>query len=151
MLSLYHFCFSKFYQTVKKRVDDYFKSAKIVRSCAHHHCSTHYINYFTFSGSQDPKFDYWMFLRYAVFLLSATSCWLGGVSYFNHSQWSQCNYVPYGCRLCFRAVCLLFLHLVLDGDFFLQWLLCHVPMMQGKAGCMYSLHMYVHLLKFGFV
>eukprot|EP00731_Ephydatia_muelleri_P000259 Em0001g259a len=47
---------SKFYQTVKKRVDDYFKSANI-----------------------DPKIDYWMFLRYAVFMVVAISFWVGGI------------------------------------------------------------------------
>ena len=31
-------------------------------------------------GFKDPKVDYWMFLRYMVFLTTATSFWLGGVS-----------------------------------------------------------------------
>eukprot|EP00731_Ephydatia_muelleri_P023135 Em0015g718a len=49
---------SEFYRTVKKRVEDYFKDAKI-----------------------DPKVDYWMFLRYIVFLSVAMSCWLGGIMF----------------------------------------------------------------------
>lgn len=123
---------SDFYQTLKKRVDDYFKNAKIVSNCMFYR----FYNFAYHNEPQDPKIDYWMFLRYAVFLLLSTSCWLAGVSCFYHSQ--ECYHFKSGCRWGTIAVCLPSLHLVLDGVFSQPWLPCHVPMMQGMV-CIYVL------------
>ena len=79
--------FRNFYRVLKSRVDNYFKENNIV--------SVHRIMYVITinmqvrnlpwsidSDTQDPKIDYWMFLRYIVLFIIANLGWFGVVSPF---------------------------------------------------------------------
>jgi hypothetical protein len=69
--------FRNFYRVLKSRVENYFKENNIVS--VHRNfmmvpfiCITHY-------DTQDPKIDYWMFLRYVVLFILANLGWFGMV------------------------------------------------------------------------
>lgn len=69
--------FSEFYEVLKRRVSKYFKDNNIVSLNIHHVI----IMWLTWLHPplQDPKIDYWMFLRYFVFFAAANLGWYGTV------------------------------------------------------------------------
>ena len=61
---------------LKSRVDNYFKENNIVSA----HSKLEILMVYRFYDTQDPKIDYWMFLRYIVLFIVANLGWFGVVS-----------------------------------------------------------------------
>ena len=76
--SLRRYC-RKFYRVLKSRVENYFKENNIVSPQAYIGFESPWYAYYTDCDTQDPKIDYWMFLRYVVLFIIANLGWFGVV------------------------------------------------------------------------
>ena len=86
--------FRKFYRVLKSRVENYFKENNIVSDITiviHDHPAPGIILVLLLHINlmQDPKIDYWMFLRYIVLFILANLGWFGVVSHHGIGVWGE--------------------------------------------------------------